>query len=191
MKIGIIVGSTRQGRVTDRVAKWVEQTAAKQLPEAELTLLDMQDYALPFFDEAISPQYNPERKPEGVVKNWLDALAAQDAIIIVTPEYNRSIPAVLKNALDYVGYELARKPVAIVGHGSAGANQAISHLRGITAGVLAISVPAFVGIAQAASIDENGVLDAEIAANPYGPAGALQRMLTDLEWYTSALTSAK
>ena len=192
MKIGIIIGSTREGRVTERVAQWVRQTAAAELPDAELTVLDLRDYALPFFDEAISPQYNPERKPTGVVKEWLDALAAQDAIIIVTPEYNRSIPAVLKNALDYVAYELARKPVAIVGQGSAGGNQAISHLRGIIAGVLAVSVPAFVAVTHAgAAIDEKGNLSAEVAANPYGPAHALKRLLTDLAWYTGALTAAK
>ncbi len=192
MKIGLIVGSTREGRVTERVAQWVKQTIATQLPDAELTLLDLRDYALPFFEEAISPQYNPDRKPTGVVKEWLDALAVQDAVIVVTPEYNRTIPAVLKNALDYVAYELARKPIAIVAHGSAGGNQAISHLRGIAAGVLAVTVPAFVGVIGAGHVlDEKGVLSPEAAANPYGPAGALQRLLTDLEWYTNALASAR
>ncbi|QQS19021.1 NAD(P)H-dependent oxidoreductase [Candidatus Saccharibacteria bacterium] len=95
------------GRSTDRVAKWVADAASK-VAGAEVEVLDLRDYELPMFNEAISPQYNPDRKPEGAVKNWLDALSKNDAFIVVTPEYNRSIPAVLKNAFDHVGYELTK-----------------------------------------------------------------------------------
>jgi NAD(P)H-dependent FMN reductase len=191
MKLGIIIGSSREGRSTDRAAKWAA-TAAKELNGVEVTTLDLRDYDLPMFNEAVSPQYNPERKPEGAVKQWLEALAAQDAFIIVTPEYNRSIPAVLKNAIDYVAYELDRKPVGIIAHGSANGGQAISHLRGIIPGALGISVPRAVAVTVAGhAFDENGVLNPELAANPYGPAAALKVMLADLIWYADALIAAK
>ena len=191
MKLGIIIGSIREGRSTDRVAKWAA-TAAASLAGVEVTVLDLRDFALPMFNEAVSPQYNPDRKPEGEVKKWLDALAAQDAIIVVTPEYNRSIPGVLKNAFDYVAYELERKPVAIIAHGSSNGAQAVSHIRGIIPGMLAVSVPRAVMIPMAGSaFDENGVLNAELAANPYGPASALTAMLADLVDYSQALATIR
>ena len=191
MKLGIIIGSTREGRSTDRAAKWAA-TVAGTLEDVEVTTIDLRDYDLPMFNEAISPQYNPERRTEGAVKQWLEALAAQDAVIVVTPEYNRSIPGVLKNAFDYVAYELDRKPVGIIAHGSANGAQAISHLRGIIPGMLAVSVPraVFVPVAGGA-FDENGVLNADLAKNPYGPAGALTAMLADLVDYEKALATIR
>ncbi len=191
MKLGIIIGSTRDGRSTDRAAKWAA-TVAGTLDDVEVTTIDLREYDLPMFNEAISPQYNPERRTEGVVKQWLEALAAQDAVIVVTPEYNRSIPGVLKNAFDYVAYELDRKPVGIIAHGSANGAQAISHLRGIIPGMLAVSVPraVFVPVAGGA-FDESGVLNADLAKNPYGPAGALTAMLTDLVEYSKALATIR
>ena len=126
MKLGIIIGSTRQGRVSDRLAKWVQKEATTN-PDLEVTMLDLRDYEMPFFDEEISPQYNSNRQTTGVVKDWLDAVADQDAYVFVTPEYNRSFSAVLKNALDYVAYEMKGKPVGIATHGSANGAQAVAH----------------------------------------------------------------
>ncbi|MBL8121629.1 NAD(P)H-dependent oxidoreductase [Candidatus Saccharibacteria bacterium] len=192
MKIGIIVGATREGRGTDRAAKWVAR-AAEKLEGADVEVLDLRDYELPFFDEAISPQYNPERKPEGAVKAWLDKLAEKDGFVVVTPEYNRSLPAVLKNALDYVAYELEKKPVALVAHGSTGGAQAVHTLRAVTAGALGVSVPraTYIPTMAGMAFDEEGNLNEDLAANPYGPNGALQATLADFQWYATALKDAR
>lgn len=191
MNIGVVIGSNREGRSTDRAAKWVASEASK-IDDANVELLDLRDYDLPFFSEPISPQYNPNRKPKGEVKRWLDALARQDALVIVSPEYNRSIPAVLKNAIDYVAYELDRKPVAIVAHGSSNGAQAVSHLRGIIPGVLGVTVPRAVYLPIAGySFTEDGALDPELAAKPHGPEVALTAMLTDLVAYGSALAAIR
>ncbi len=107
MKLQIIIGSTRPGRQSDRLAKWVANEA-KNLPDTTAELVDLADYELPMFDEAVSPQFNPDRKPSEPVKKWLDKLAGADAFVLVTPEYNRSYSAVLKNALDYVDFQLAK-----------------------------------------------------------------------------------
>ena len=188
MKVQIIIGSTRPGRVSDRVARWVAQEAQK-LAETEVEILDLRDFDLPFFDEAISPQYNPDRVPSEVVKKWLDKLAEADAYVLVTPEYNRSYPAVLKNALDYVDFQMARKPVALVAHGSNGGAQAVSHLRGVLPGLLAVTVPKAMlfGDPAANLIDESGKL-AKDAGRLEGILGA---MLGDLKWYTDALSVAR
>jgi NAD(P)H-dependent FMN reductase len=111
MKLQVIIGSTRPGRISDRVAKWVA-AEAKNLPDTSVDVVDLADYNLPFIDEAISPQFNPDRKPNEPARRWLSKLAEADVYVLVTPEYNRSYSAVLKNALDYVDFQMAKKPVA-------------------------------------------------------------------------------
>jgi NAD(P)H-dependent FMN reductase len=192
MKVKIILGATREGRITDRAAKWVANELAN-IPETETEILDLRDYEMPFFDEAVSPQYSPDRKPAPAVKKWLDKLAEADAFVIVTPEYNRSYPAVLKNALDYVAYELEKKPIALVAHGSTGGAQAVSHLRGVLAGLLSFSVPraTYFSDGVAAHIDEEGNLSEKAKQNPYGPDSAIKQTLNDLKWYSDALAAAR
>lgn len=191
MKIAVILGSIRPGRATERVAKWAADEAAK-LEGAEVEIVDLKDYPLPLFDEAASPQFNPDRKPEGVVKKWLDKLDGADAVIIASPEYNRSIPGPMKNALDYVAFELAKKPVALVTHGSVGGAYAMADYRVALAQMHAIVVPEPTMIIGAAGVlEENGTLDPEAAANPYGPAGALATTLESLQWLHGALAPAR
>lgn len=189
MKLQIIVGSTRPGRVSDRVAKWVAAAAATDFDDVEI--IDLKEYQLPFFDELISPQFNPSREPTPEVQKWLNKIAEADAYVLVTPEYNRSTSAVLKNALDHIDHQFAHKPVAIVAHGSTGGAQAVSHLRGIITGVNAVSVPAATYLSASSEIDENGVLSDAIAANPYGPATALKNTMSETKWYAAALTAAR
>lgn len=192
MKLQVIIGSTRNGRVTDKAAKWVANEAS-EIGFDDVEILDLKDYDMPFFDEAISPQYNPDRKPEPTVKKWLDKLAEADAYVMVTPEYNRSYSAVLKNAIDYVDYQFEKKPIALVAHGSTGGAQAVSHLRGVIAGALSFSVPRATyfsdGVAQ--HIDDEGNLSEKAKNNPYGPASAIKATLTDLKWYSEALSAAR
>ena len=190
MKIQIIIGSTRAGRQSDRLAKWVANQARNN-KEIKIETVDLKDYDLPLFNEPSSPQYTPDRVPEGEVKRWLEKLAEADGYILVTPEYNRSTSAVLKNAIDYIDFQWNKKPVAIVAHGSTGGAQAVGHLRGIIPGALGVSIPRVVYFSYRVGevMSENGELDPEIAANPWGPEAALQGMLEELVWYTGVLRS--
>jgi NAD(P)H-dependent FMN reductase len=192
VKLGIVIGSIRQGRVTDRLAKWVANEA-KETHGFETSIIDLKDFPMPLFDEAISPQFNPDRKAPKDVQVWLDAVAGCDAIALVTPEYNRSYSSVLKNALDYLDFQLQHKPVMLVAHGSTGGAQAVSHLRAVVPGVLGVSVPhaLMVNGSVADVVDENGTVSEEVKSNPYGPAGSLKRALDDLVWYTEALNKAR
>jgi NAD(P)H-dependent FMN reductase len=189
-KIAVVVGSTREGRSTDKLAKWVAAEVGRQ---AEVEVLDLRDYPMPFFDEAGSPRYNPERKPTREIKKWVDKVGQFDGFVLVTPEYNRSTSAVLKNAIDMLGYEMDQKPVALVGHGSAGGAQAIANLRMALPGIGAITVPQAlyftdqVGVA----IDDDGILNAELEAAPYGHQANLKTLVGSLVWYADALKSAK
>ncbi len=178
MKLLVIVGTTRPGRVTDRIAKWVA-SSANEMTDVNAEVVDLADYPMPFLNEAISPQYNPQRKPEGDIKRWLEKLSEGDAFVVVTPEYNRSIPGVLKNALDYVAFEFAKKPVAFVGHGSVGGAYSITDLRLAFPQLLAITVPKATHIAARAGelMNESGVLNEELKDGPQSPLPQLKMML--------------
>jgi NAD(P)H-dependent FMN reductase len=189
-KIGIIIGSTRNGRVTDRLATWVAEEVKKG---ADVEVVDLKDYQLPFFEEAISPRYNPERAPEGAVKKWLEKVAELDGYVLVTPEYNRATSGVLKNALDFLAYEMEQKPVALVGHGTTGGAQAVGNLRNALPGVGAVTIPQAIYFNHRVGevITEDGELHEEIANNPYGPQTALKSQAEQLVWFTNALKAAK
>ena len=191
MKVQVIDASVRKGRVTERVAAWVAAEADK-IDGLEVEIVDLKSYELPLFDEAASPQYNPDRKPERVVKKWLDKLSEADAFIIVSPEYNRTIPGPMKNAMDYIAFEFAKKPIGLVTHGSVGGAYAMANYRVALAQMLTITIPEMVMIPNASGvIDENGVLNEDARANPYGPQGAIEAMLASLKWYGEALLAAK
>lgn len=189
-KIAVVVGSTREGRATDKLAKWVGVEVSKQ---AEAEVLDLRDYPMPFLDESISPRYNPNRQPAPEVQKWLDKMAEFDGYVLVTPEYNRSTSAVLKNALDVLGHEMDDKPVALVGHGSAGGAQAIANLRMIVPGVGAVTLPQalFFTDRVGEAIDEEGVLKAELQEGPYSPQAALAGLAATVIKYAEALKSVR
>lgn len=135
LKIAIILGSTRPGRNTEAVAKWVQKLASTRT-DAQFELVDLADYNLPPLDEPIPPSMGQYRQPH--TKVWAAKVAEFDGYVFVTPEYNHSIPASLKNALDAVYAEWNNKAAGFVSHGSAGGTRAVEHLRGI-AGELQIA----------------------------------------------------
>ena len=126
VRIGIIIGSTRPGRVGDQVAKWVREHASAR-SDAEFELVDLADFALPHLDEAVPPsmgQYAQEH-----TKAWAQKVDSFDGYIFVTPEYNHSTSGALKNALDFVYREWNDKAAGLVSYGAAGGTRAAEHLR--------------------------------------------------------------
>jgi NAD(P)H-dependent FMN reductase len=192
MKLQVILGSTRPTRMTERLAKWVVSEAQK-LPDTQVELVDLQDYPMPMLDEPVSPRYSQDRHINEQAGRWVSKIAEGDAYIFVTPEYNHSIPGVLKNALDYLTFELVHKPATVVSHGSVGGARATMHLKEILSESRAAVVPfqvAFTG-RVGESMDENGVLKPELAAAEHGPAAVLANALQDLKWYSDALAAAR
>ena len=192
MKLGVILGTVREGRHTEKLAKWVVSEAEKQ-GNSDVELLDLKDYPLPFFEEAVSPKFNPDRQPSPEAKKWLDKLAEKEAFIIVTPEYNHSMPGVLKNALDYTDFQLLRKPVAIVSHGSAGGARAAAHIKNVISEIRGVPMSTNMALTMRVSevFDENGTLAEEIDAQEHGPKDTLANVLNDLSWYSDALATAR
>jgi len=188
--IAVIIGSIREGRVTDNLAKWVAEEVGTQ---AEVELLDLRDYPLPLFAEAGSPRYTPDRQPTPEVKKWLDKMAEFDGYVIATPEYNRSMPGVLKNAFDTLGNQVVDKPVAIVAHGTTGGAQAVASLRVSLPGNGIVTLPdaLFFSDNVGASIDKEGVLKAELQEGSYSPQANLSRLIEKLVKYAEALKSVR
>jgi NAD(P)H-dependent FMN reductase len=191
MKLAVITGATRPNRTTHRQSAWIVNTA-QQLAGVEVEHVDLRDFPLPFFNEPISPRYNPDRTPEPAVQKWLDKIGSFDAYICVTPEYNHSIPGELKNTFDYLTWELKHKPTAIASHGTVGGARAAMHLKEILSEAQAVVIPNFSAVAHMSDvIDEDGNLDATVATNPYGPQAQLDALLAELQWYSDALVAAR
>lgn len=124
--IQLIIGSTRQNRLADQTAEWVKQHA-DQHKDLNIEVVDLREEDLPFFNAPISPMYAPDQSEAG--QAWAQKIEQADGFIFLTAEYNRSVPASLKNAIDYLYGQWLNKPAAIVSYGwiDGGAN-ASKHL---------------------------------------------------------------
>ncbi|MFE4522288.1 NADPH-dependent FMN reductase [Cytobacillus firmus] len=120
LNIGIILGSTRQGRVSPQVGSWVKEIADKR-GDANYEIIDIADFKLPFLGEADSPG----------IAAWNEKLSSLDGFIFIVQEYNHSITGALKNALDLAREPWNNKAAGIVSYGSTGGARAAEHLRGI------------------------------------------------------------
>ena len=112
--IQLIIGSTRQNRLASQVADWVKQYAEKH-EDLNVEVVDLLEQDLPFFNSPVSPMYAPDESEIG--KAWGEKIAEADGFIFLTAEYNRSIPASLKNAIDFLYGQWLNKPAAIVSYG--------------------------------------------------------------------------
>ena len=97
--ISVIVGSTREGRFAEKPAKWIHQHLGAR-DGVQAKLLDLRDFPLPFFDQAVPPSA-PGRAPYAIeaVQKWTQAIGESDGFIFITAEYNYGPTAVLKNVL--------------------------------------------------------------------------------------------
>jgi NAD(P)H-dependent FMN reductase len=125
-RIGIILGSTRPNRNGEQVAKWVYDTASRR-SDAEFELIDLHDHPLPHLDEPTPAAYG--RYQHAHTRAWSETIAPFDGFVMVTPEYNHSLPGVLKNALDHLYTEWNNKAVGFVSYGGAGGARAAEQLR--------------------------------------------------------------
>jgi NAD(P)H-dependent FMN reductase len=130
LRIGVILGSVRQGRFGDKPAQWIFEEIKKR-NSVEATFLDLKDYNLPNFDQPVSPAWISEPFKDENVARWTKAIGEQDGFVIVAPEYNRTVGGAMKNAFDWVYPEWNRKAVGFVGYGSTGGARAVEHMRNI------------------------------------------------------------
>src|SRR2546426_12745835 len=187
--ISVIVGSTLQGRFSEKPAQWIFQHLQKR-DGIDAQLLDLRDFPMPFFDQAVSPAM-PGRAPyeNEVVTRWTAAIAASDGFVFVTPEYKYGPSAVLKNALDWVYPEWHRKAVGFVSYGSAMGARSVQQLRetAIELQMAPIRHSVHIPVTTLWAHFQGGDVDAGLAQLE-APA---KTMVDDLLWWTAALKSAR
>jgi NAD(P)H-dependent FMN reductase len=191
LNLKIIIGSTRPGRAADHVIPWIT-AMSREHGDFDVDVLDLRDWPLPLFAETLATVGDP-RTPAfsaPVVKQWNSKIAEGDAYLFITPEYNHSIPAVLKNAIDsvFTTFAFRGKPAGYVGYSG-----------GIGGGIRAIEHLAHVAIeAEMVPLRNSVVIPAVHSA--FGPAGqpndprtsaAAKILLDDLAWWARALQQAR
>ncbi|WP_312092646.1 NADPH-dependent FMN reductase [Niallia sp.] len=122
LNIGIILGSTREGRVSPQVGEWIKEIADKR-EDANYEIVDIADYQLPFLGTTDGT--------EPGIAAWNEKLNSLDGFVFIVQEYNHSITGALKNALDFAREAWNNKAAGIVSYGSTGGARAAEHLRGI------------------------------------------------------------
>ena len=184
-KIQVILGSTREKRFGPEPANWILSELQKN-PEIEAELIDLRDYPLPFFNEAMSAAMNQGNWTTPGAKAWADKVAEADGYIIVSPEYNHGYPAVLKNALDYVYYQWNDKPVGFVSYGTVGGARAVEQLRQVVVELHMVPVRTSVNInAYWNLLDEAGHLKTESFQK------TADDMIAQVLWYAKTLAPAR
>ena len=129
LNIGIILGSTREGRLSPQVGEWVKTLADKR-GDANYEIVDIAEFKLPFLGTTDGT--------EPGIAAWNEKLASLDGFVFIVQEYNHSITGALKNALDFAREAWNNKAAGIVSYGSVGGARAAEHLRGIL-GELAVA----------------------------------------------------
>lgn len=182
LRLTIIIGSARDGEFAATAARWLASRACRR-GELEVDLLDLAT--------AWSPDMWPgpgDRVPvPAAVDDLAGWLAVADAFVIVTPERNRSFPAVLKAVIDWYRIEWAAKPIAFVCYGGpAGGLRAVEHLRQVLAAVGAVTVSEAVSLR-----DPRGQFGAD--GQPTDPVcGEMaERVLDQITWWARALRHAR
>ena len=188
LELQIIVGSTRPGRAADRFLPWLVDRAERHGRFA-VRLLDLRDWDLPFFQEP-SEGMVAGRFSTPMVERWNEVIAAGDAYLFVFPEYNHSVPAVLKNAFDYaLGARLRNKPAGFVAYsgGPIGGARAVEHMVGITVEreMAPLRNAVLLGQVSRGFDEEDG-----LPLDP-GTEHALAILLDDLAWWGEALRRAR
>lgn len=178
LQLAILIGSTREGRWGDKVAHWFAGEARRR-PDLLVDVIDLADIDIP----AVLPmRHTPD------VQAYAERVDRADAFVVVTPEYNHSYPASLKQAIDVLNAPWRRKPVAFVSYGGlSGGLRAVEHLRHVFAELHATTIRETVSLHRHPLLfDESGAL-----VDPSRPAEAAKVMLDDLVWWASALRTAR
>jgi NAD(P)H-dependent FMN reductase len=187
--ISVIIGSTREGRFSEKPARWIFNYLQNR-SGIDARLLDLRDFPMPFFDEPTPPAM-PGRAPyeHDAVKRWTAAIAQADGFVLVTPEYNYGPPAVLKNAVDWVYPEWNRKAVAFVSYGGAMGARGVQQLRqtAIELQLAPVRSSVHIPVATLWAHFQGG----DVAAGLAELEAQAKTMIDDLLWWTAALKTAR
>jgi NAD(P)H-dependent FMN reductase len=177
LKLAIVTGSTREGRISPAIARWMT-AEAQAFGGFDIDLLDIAESGLPAI---------VRRGADPAVMAWRSRIAAADAYVVLVPEYNHSYPAPLKHAIDFAYEEWSHKPVALVSYGGAsGGVRAAEHIRGVFSGLASVAIRDSVGLARAwRVIDHTGHMSDAVHV------ARARSMFSELTWWARALRKAR
>ncbi len=195
INVKVIVGSTRQGRFSEKPARFIFDELKKK-NWVEVELLDLRDYPMPFFDDPSSPSAANGKYLNAEVQKWAGKIKEADAFIIVAPEYNHGYPGVLKNALDSIYQEWAKKAIGFVSYGGVSGARSVEQLR-----LVAIELQ-MVPIRNSLHLPLEIYMKAMNEAAPVNPeifqplrkgygGDKIEGFFNELFWYANALKSAR
>jgi NAD(P)H-dependent FMN reductase len=187
LKIAIILGSTRQNRQGEQAARWLFNYI-KTHNDFEVELLDLSDWPLPFYEEALTPSRIKGNYASEVARRWSEKIKGFDGYIVISPEYSHGYPAVLKNALDYLYTEWNNKPVAFVSYsGGPGAGiRVVEQLRLVAIELQMAPIRESVNIPFVQrAFDEQGQPNDEFLVTK------TNSMIAQLTWWATALKVAR
>lgn len=177
LRVAVIIGSTRKGRVGDMVAHWFAAQAERR-PDVTLTVVDLVEFDF--------PASYPDAATASMAR-FTGLLGAADAFVIVTPEYNRSFPASLKQAIDFAYDEWQAKAVGFVSYGTGSQGlYAVEQLRTVFVELQAVTMRNSVGFNLL-----DGNFDGGGPADPVRAGQAAASMLDQLTWWGHALREAR
>lgn len=155
MRIGIVVGSVREGRRGADVAGWVHRLAAER-DDAEFVIVDLKEYDVPVLTSPTHPMQAGRQYESESVRRWSAAIDGCDGYVFVTPEYNHGVPGALKNAVDSLGPEWVGKTIGFVSYGSDNGVRAVEQWRQIAANFSMHDVRGQVSMSVFTEVGEDG-----------------------------------
>jgi NAD(P)H-dependent FMN reductase len=183
VRIGIVVGTTRPGRKAVEVAEWALARAVER-EDATFELVDIADYELPLLDEEAPPFFG--RYAHLHTQDWAARIASFDGFVFVTPEYNRSIPGSLKNAVDFLFAEWNDKAAGFISYGLLGGVRAVEQLRLVLGELKVGAVRASVALRLSTDFEDTATF-----RPGDGQEKALDAMLDELVDWAEALKSLR
>ena len=188
LNIKVILATVREGRFGDNPAKWITEKA-KEVEDFNIELLDLKDYSLPIFAEAVSPADVKGVRANPLVNRWAEKISSADGFIVVTPEYNHGYPSSLKNNIDYLYKEWNKKPIAFVGYGTTGGAFSVGQIRQVAIELQMAPIRIAVHIASPWNLVlKDGTLKSG-AFDIY--TNGAKKMLEQLNWWAKALKDAR
>lgn len=186
LRLAVIVGSTRPGRRSRLVADWVTDEARSYLQDrAVCDIVDLADINLPLLDEPMPAAIGDYRHEH--THEWARTIASYDGFVLVTPEYNHSMPAALKNAIDYLFVEWNDKAAGFVSYGLTGGTRAVEHLRLTLAEVKVACVRSQVSLSLFTDFDLPDMTQPGTLAPGEHHVPVLHRMLDEIYDWSTAL----
>jgi len=158
----IVIGSARKGRVADTILGYV-QTELATRENVNVTVADLKEIDLPFFDNENSPLSPAYTITDPKIIAWSETIKAAEKIIFITPEYNHALSAIQKNALDSLGTDWDQKPVTAVAYGWSGGSLAVANLREVLSNLKTDTKEVFTQLAFMKDINPDGSIIDEVA----------------------------